>query len=216
MGYSDNLMIGRKFGRLFVVKRAGSLKMKGLSRKTWLCKCDCGNTKIIDTKSLTSGNTRSCGCLLHDENVKKHIDETIREEHQHLRAVWKNIKNRCYKSNNPEYHRYGGRGIKMCDEWFYSSKSFINWCLNNGYILGLTIDRINNDGNYEPSNCQFVTLSENVLKEKKHITIAGVTLRHSELSEILGFKRKYVNARIRKVGYEKAVYGFFHILVFNL
>lgn len=211
----DSDMIGRKFGRLTVIARAGSKKGNGFSRKLWECVCDCGTHKILPTKLLTSGNVRSCGCLKEEINKKPKLEAATREEHIRLRKVWNSIKQRCYNPNSQEYRSYGGRGIKMCDEWRNSSKVFIEWALNNGYSIGLDVDRIDNNGNYEPSNCQFLTRSENVLKEKRKLTIGGITLRYAELSNIVGCADTYFKNRILRVGFNKAYIRMFHRLVFN-
>lgn len=211
----DSDMIGRKFGRLTVIARAGSRKEKGYSRKLWECVCECGKHKIVNTRSLTKGHTQSCGCLADESRKKPKIDIATREEHIRLRKVWNSIKQRCYNPNSQEYRNYGGRGIKMCDEWHNSSKAFIEWALNNGYSIGLDVDRIDNNGNYEPSNCQFLTRSENVLKEKRKLTIGGITLRYAELSNIVGCADTYFKNRILRVGFNKAYIRMFHRLVFN-
>lgn len=208
----DSEMIGRRFGKLTVVSRCGSEKGNGLSRKLWDCVCDCGKHKIVNTRSLTNGHTQSCGCLAKETKRKPKIKTATRKEHIRLRHVWKGIKQRCYNPNHPEYKNYGGRGIKMCDEWRNSSKAFIEWALNNGYSIGLDVDRIDNNGNYEPSNCQFLTRSENVLKEKRKLTIGGITLRYAELSNIVGCADSYFKNRILRVGFDKAYIGLFHKL----
>ena len=212
----DNKMIGRQFGRLTVIERAGSIKGKNSSRKTWLCRCTCGNTVVTDTKSLRTAHRNSCGCLLDEARRRPKIDLAIRDKHLRLMKVLKGMKSRCYDKNYHEYHRYGGRGIKVCDEWLNDSKSFVKWCLENGYKEGLTIDRIDNDGMYEPSNCQFLTRSENTLKQRKSFTIGGVTLRYSELSEMVGCAKNYFGNRINRVGFNKAYIGLFHKLLFNI
>lgn len=215
MSYTGS-MIGKTFGRLTVIEYAGAKKQKGSVRRLWTCKCSCGNKVVVDTKNLTTGNTRSCGCLAKEVHSQKRINESVRGKHEALRAIWKSMKSRCCNQNNPEYHRYGGRGITICDNWLKTSKKFTEWGLNNGYEIGLSIDRIDTNGNYEPNNCQFITRSENVLKEKKTMTIAGVTLRYAELSEIIGFKSGYLNNRISRVGFTKAISGLFHHLVSNV
>lgn len=208
----DSEMIGKKFGRLTVVSRAGSEKGKGLSRKLWNCVCECGKHKIVNTHALTSGCVRSCGCLSREARKRLRLDAATRNEHIHLRMVWKSIKQRCYNHNHPEYKNYGGKGVRMYDEWLNNSKAFIEWGLKNGYSIGLDVDRIDSNGNYEPSNCQFLTRSENVLKEKRKITIGGVTLRYAEISNIVGCADNYFKNRILRVGFDKAYIGLFHKL----
>ena len=208
----DSEMIGRRFGKLTVVSRCGSEKGNGLSRKLWDCVCDCGKHKIVNTRSLTNGHTQSCGCLADESRKKPKIDIVTREEHIRLRKVWNSIKKRCYNPNSQEYKNYGGRGIKMCDEWRNSSKAFIEWALNNGYSIGLDVDRIDNNGNYEPSNCQFLTRSENVLKEKRKLTIGGITLRYGEISNIVGKTKRFFSSKVYRVGLTKAYAQTFHSL----
>lgn len=209
-------MIGKKFGRLEIIRYAG-IKVYGKARcRMWLCRCECGNEINVVTSRLTSGNTRSCGCLLNEYNASKKPDPEEKRMRRRIQNVWQKIKERCYNPNCNNYRAYGARGIKMCDEWFYNSKAFTEWCLTNGYQKGLEIDRINNDGNYEPSNCQFITKQENILKEVRRTTIAGIALRHTEISNILGKPNSYFSSRIWKVGYKKAYMQMFHKLVFNI
>lgn len=212
----DSEMIGKKFGRLTIVARAGSEKHNGFSRKLWECVCECGNHIVLHTKKLTSGNTRSCGCLLKEYNTSKKPDPQEKRIRRHIQNVWSKIKERCYNPKSNNYRAYGARGIRVCEEWLHDSKAFAKWCLSNGYQIGLEIDRIDNNGNYEPSNCQFLTKRENILKEVKRITIAGIPLRYSEYSNILGFRNAYFTERIRRVGFTKAYIQSFHKLIFNI
>lgn len=209
-------MIGKKFGRLEVIKFDGTKIIAGASRRMWLCRCECGNEVSVNTNSLTSGNTRSCGCLIKEYNISKKPDPQEKRIRRHIQNVWYKIKERCYNPKSNNYRAYGARGIRMCEEWLHDSKDFAKWCLCNGYQIGLEIDRIDNNGNYEPSNCQFLTKRENILKEVKKITIAGVTLRHSEYSNILGYRNVYFTERIRKVGFTKAYMQSFHKLIFKI
>lgn len=216
MTYKESEMIGKKFGRLTVVKADGSRVYGGVKRKMWLCRCDCGNEISVMTTSLTSGNTRSCGCILDEYNASKKPDIQEKRIRRHIQNVWCKIKERCYNPKSNNYKAYGARGIRMCDEWLHDSKAFTKWCLNNGYQIGLEIDRIDNNGNYEPSNCQFLTKRENILKEVRRTTIAGISLRHTEVSNILGHKNNYFSNRIRKVGYKKAYMQMFQNLLFDV
>lgn len=212
----DDKMIGRKFGRLTVVSRNESKRLNGYTRKMWNCVCECGNHKIVSTRDLTCGNVKSCGCLAKEWKSNPKLNPETRKEHIALRRIWKGIKARCYNPQSPEYNRYGGRGIAMCNEWFSKSKAFIEWGLANDYQLGLSIDRIDNNGNYEPNNCQFLTRSENTLKDKHRLMIAGLSLRYAELSNIVGYADSYFNNRILRVGFNKAYIRMFHKLVFNV
>lgn len=118
--------------------------------------------------------------------------------HKTLYSRYKHIKERCYNPNSKSYHRYGGRGIKMCDEWLNNYQLFEDWCLSNGFQEGLAIDRIDNDGNYSPDNCRFVTLKENNQKRNttRWYTINGETKNLQQWCDHYGIKRGTVHTRL--------------------
>jgi len=157
---------GQKFGRLTAIKSIGSNKYK---QRIWECKCDCGNLTNLTPNELLSGNTSSCGCL-RDESAsrrfgKHHGTGTA------LYRTWKNMKNRCYSSKNKYYKNYGGRGIIICNEWLNDFGNFQEWSFNNGYKVGLTIERKDVNGNYEPINCEWIPFSEQHLNKSNAIKI---------------------------------------------
>lgn len=149
---------GKRFGNLVVISEAYSDK----KHLYWNCVCDCGNEKVVSGDSLKQGLTKSCGCLnsqMVSERMVKHGESTTRLYH-----IWTQMIYRCTNPNATGFKYWGGKGISVCDEWKNDFKSFYDWSMNNGYEEHLTIDRIDPDGNYEPSNCQWVTRSENTKK----------------------------------------------------
>lgn len=153
MGKKLNL-IGERFGRLLVVNTAPNRGAKTY----YLCKCDCGNMTEVSTNSLRKGEIISCGCYLRDFINKKKA-QSVRNTR--LYRCWQSIKSRCFNPNAKAYKWYGARGITMCGEWVNSFHSFRDWSFANGYAENLEIDRIDNDGNYSPDNCRWVTHKEN-------------------------------------------------------
>ena len=182
-------LTGNRYGRLVVVRRQGNIG----KQKAWLCKCDCGNDHILTSNQLKSG-TQSCGCLQKEkatEAAKKRLGSNIRkrysigEQNTRLRQCYKDMLHRCYKPNNKRYRNYGLRGIKVCDEWLSDFNSFRDWALSNGYSESLTLDRINVNQNYEPSNCRWASVKEQNNNKKTNVIVTynGETMTLHELSE---------------------------------
>jgi len=146
-------LTGQRFGMLMVLKRAPNKKEK----VTWGCECDCGKTSESTTSNLLSGASKSCGCVR-----TKHLGRKTR-----LYRIWTGMKDRCLNSNSKYRARYGGRGISICKAWAADFPVFRDWALANGYKNDLTIDRIENNGNYEPANCQWLTRVDNSKKGQR-------------------------------------------------
>ena len=154
----------------------------------WRCRCECGRECIVRGYLVRSGMSRSCGCLGTRPNQDVELD--AKRVKAKLHNVFRAMHNRCENSNDQRYHRYGARGVKVCDEWS-TFQSFYNWALSNGYAEGLTIDRIENDKDYTPDNCRWV--SNEVQARNKEDTVRvevnGESHTLEEWATITGMKR---------------------------
>lgn len=195
---------GKRFGRLEVIEIDESKRIK--YKTFWICKCDCGNTKSIDGNHLTRGETKSCGCKRRERFLlERHTEYTdLHKENKRLSSIWRGMRNRCYYESNLQYKDYGGRGIKICEEWTGEPgfANFVKWSKNNGYKDGLEIDRINVDGNYEPNNCRWATHKEQQNNRKNNVYIAynGETKTLTEWCEKLGLKYSLISHRLNNLG----------------
>jgi len=158
-------LAGQRFGRLVVIY---SIKKRIGGHVAWLCRCDCGNLTEVQSCHLISGRTKSCGCLWKEKSINGELNfkhgERLKKRRPRLYILWESMKARCLNKNSSAYKWYGGRGISVCDEWRNNYPAFKFWAILNGYQDNLTIDRINNNGNYIPKNCQWITGSENSKK----------------------------------------------------
>lgn len=185
MGVQGVDLTGKRFGNLVVVEKVKT----GYSKYKWRCACDCGNEHLVKTYHLTNGDVLSCGC--------KHFKYGHGQSNTRLYHIWCTMKARCNRKSSAKYNRYGGRGIRLCAEW-QSFENFYLWATANGYEHTLSIDRIDNDGDYCPENCRWATVKQqaNNTSRTKRITAFGQTHSVSEWSEITGIDAKLIYKRL--------------------
>ena len=162
----------------------------------FLCRCECGKEFVARSVDLRKGRVKSCGCVNRRELINKN---TKHGYHDHpIYFALSHIKQRCCNPKCAEYQNYGGRGITVCDEWLNNPKSFIDWSIQNGWRKGLTIDRIDNDKGYEPSNCRWVDMNvqENNKRNNHFLEYKGRRLTISQWSKEIGISRDSINYRI--------------------
>ncbi|WP_204195349.1 hypothetical protein [Staphylococcus sp. GFQ9D221P] len=195
-------MTGYVFNDCKVIERAESENKRAM----WLCECFCGNHFIERGSRIRDGSRKSCGCLRKEQTIKRNTKHN--KSHTRLYHIWCGIKARCNNPNNPYFYRYGGRGIKICDEWNKSFDEFYEWSDKNGYNEKLTIDRIDNDGDYEPSNCRWANYSmqgrnkrNNALSEYK-----GKLRTRAEIAELTGLSYGTIRRREQNgIDFEKPI-----------
>ena len=187
-------LTGKRFGKLIVIRPSDK-------DGYWLCNCDCGKQKIVFDGGLRNGHTRSCGCL--KIKATKERSTTHGKSNTKIYRVWRSMIARCEKKNSSAYRNYGARGITVCGEW-HEFMTFYNWAIQNGYKNGLTIDRVNNDGNYEPLNCRWLDRKSQCRNTRvnKLITYNGQTRCVSEWAEITGINAAAIFARLNKLGWD--------------
>lgn len=189
-------MTGKHYGRYTVLEYAGQNKDH---KAVWKCRCDCGVIKNVTGKDLRSGNTKSCGCY----NFEKRSENPALWKPVHglsnhpLMQVWADVKQRCYNEKSKAYKWYGERGVKLCEDWM-AFKNFYDWAIKNGYKSGLTLDRIDPNGDYSPDNCRWVNMKiqQNNRRNNKLLNINGVTKTMSEWADEYGADYILVKSRI--------------------
>lgn len=185
---------GNTYGRLSVIKEVGRKRGAAL----FLCQCECGKHKEITGGDLRSGKVHSCGCLKSEMRIEKNTTHGLKTHR--LYSIYHNMITRCYNEKATHFDSYGGRGISICDEWKNDFISFYNWAIRNGYSDELSIDRIEVNGNYEPSNCRWATIQEqSVNKRSTHfVEINGEVKSLTEWCTIYKIKYPTVQDRIKR------------------
>ncbi len=194
---------GRKHGYLTVVDKI---------KANFICECDCGNEITIRAVDFAIGRYSTCGCELKSKLISEHStthgDSVDSSPYARIYRIYRGMIARCYIESTDSYPNYGGRGIKICDEWLNSYEAFKAWALGNGYSDILSIDRIDNDGNYEPSNCRWATAKVQRFNQRPHKphkpkiawTIDGVTKSATDWCSEYGLSMPMVMYRIKTKG----------------
>lgn len=169
-------LTGQVFGRLTVLKDTGKRNLS--KRIIYLCECECGNQVEVDRLNLRQGSTKSCGCLKIEKLTKHSLSNSK------LYRIWADMLQRCENENSPNFRYYGAKGISVCPKW-HNFKAFSDWAMGNGYKNGLSIDREDVRGNYEPSNCRWVTreIQDNNRSDSLWVDIHGEKLTLKQVSK---------------------------------
>lgn len=189
---------GQRYGRLTVIKREGSHNGYPL----WECKCDCGNTYYAVGGNLRGGRTQSCGCIVKDKMAKTLKRKSTEKDKTRTRlyATYNTMMQRCYNDKTKSYNAYGGRGIKICNGWRNSFQSFYKWAIRNGYKKGLELDRKDNNGDYKPRNCHYITKQENAWnrRDSHYVTVNGITKPITVWARDIGVAHGTIHGAIRR------------------
>lgn len=199
-------LAGQHFGRLTVLHRAPNRKdASGRSRTYWTCQCECGKIFDVLADNLMYGRQVSCGC--YKREINHNLKTTHGETNTRLYGIWLSMKRRCDTPSLVAYPDYGGRGISVCEEWVNSYTAFRDWAMENGYDENLSIDRIDNNGNYCPDNCRWVDCVAQANNRRSNVILEyhGESHNITEWARILGknpktlFSRLYSGDSVEKI-----------------
>ena len=201
-------LIGKRYGQLTVIGYDGvHITPCGTRRHLWLCVCDCGKIKSVQGVNLKNGNTISCGCWKYAK-IREH-NTKHGGVHDRLYGIWKSMKYRCNNPNDSHYANYGGKGIKVCDEW-NDYENFRKWAYSNGYdenaeYGSCTIDRIDNDGDYAPNNCRFADriMQANNTSQNHFVELNGHKMTIAEFARTMNIDKNHAWYYINK--FEKEI-----------
>lgn len=193
-------LTGERFGRLNVFEREPATPENVKNGAMWKCKCDCGNTVTVKSNSLRSGHTKSCGCYHNERTVE--VNTTHGKYKNNIYRVWSSIKERCCNPHNKKYLRYGARGIAVCEEWKNDFSAFYDYVSRLPHFgeAGYSIDRINNDGNYEPGNVRWAdfVMQNNNLSRNHLLEYGGKTQSIAQWAREIGMSYSALHSRIKR------------------
>jgi hypothetical protein len=195
-------LTGKRFERLTVISKAG----KEGQEYIWKCRCICGKEVVVRGGALRRGATTSCGCYFSEQLKERNKKHGLR--HTRIYKIYHGILTRCYNQKSTTYQYYGARGISMCEEWKGDFMIFYDWAMKNGYADNLSIDRKNENGDYCPENCQWVTQKMQTRNRRNNLmyTRNGITDCVAGWAERLGFSKKLLWHRLSKGwDFEKAI-----------
>lgn len=206
MGRKMKDITGMRFGSLVAINSTEQRDKN--NHICWLCKCDCGEERIVSVRNLITGFTKSCrSCALKNLTEANRVrpkpprqpDKWLKKER--LYRIWQNMKARCSNPRCVNYKRYGGKGVSVCSEWINNFTCFREWALGHGYKEDLTIDRIDGNGNYSPDNCRWVTPREQTYNMENNIWIDfhGKRIALARLVHDFGLKRQQVYDYLRNI-----------------
>jgi len=203
--YSD--MVGQRYGKWTVIAQS-VLFYSDRDRLMCFCQCDCGTRRNITPYALKIGDTTQCRTCSNKQKANMGPRRTHGGTNTLLYGIWQNMKARCSKEYSGDFHRYGGRGIRVCDEW-QDFATFRTWAEANGFQQGLTIDRRDNDRGYEPENCRWVdrTAQNRNRRNNQRFAFRGEYLMLSEIAERCGISHDLLRIRVKRDGFsiERAV-----------
>lgn len=198
-------LLGQKFGRLEVIEYKGLNKH---NHATWLCKCVCGEERIVESGNLRRGHQVSCGCQSLENRVA--ATTTHHLSGHPLYKIWAKIKERCNNENCKSYKNYGAKGVRMCEEWKNDFEAFYNWAIANGWRKGLEVDKDKKGTKiYSPGTCSILTRKQNANAKTNNVllTINGETKTAAEWADIVKIPAQIIRRRIREGwGHENALF----------
>lgn len=192
-----NDLTGHRYGKLYVVRRSDNIGKK----VAWLCRCDCGAEKVVLGTNLQRGLTKSCGCYRRD--YWREAKTKYPKRSKRLSRIYTSMKDRCYKETDLAYSYYGGRGIKVCDEWRSDPGTFYAWAYSTGYNDDAprgecTLDRIDVNGDYFPNNCRWISSKEQARNRRSNRVLSYKGEKHClvEWAEICGIRYSVLRNRV--------------------